>query len=368
MTLESKVRGLLQDKPSYLKCGPNRIADALSIYRPTEEMIDEIRSVKKAVNKELKRQRKTSDLDPNFIRQFEAMAKQLGYTKGDETPSSKAKMTPEKNNFRKERKKAKLTPPPIADQVGMHILIGCNHVPFHNVEMHDGLLELIKDHKRQIKGFHLMGDFMDLNSLSSHDRGRFTAVPGLTLDEEYEAGNDLLDQFDAVLPKKAWKTYLYGNHEDRWNRWMSQFDNAKTPLQSPEDALDLAGRGYQVKDNWKQDYFTIGSHLDILHGIYYSIHCAKAHLDKLRGSCAFVHTHRQQTFIEGNMGAFNIGSGADFDSPAFNYATRPMKGQWSNGFAVVMIEPDGSYNITQITFRNGSFYFGGKRYGRQEGI
>ena len=110
------------------------------------------------------------------------------------------------------------------------------------------------------------------------------------------------------------------------------------------------------------DYFTIGGHLDILHGIYYSIHCAKAHLDKLRGSCAFVHTHRQQSYIEGDMGAFNIGSGADFESPAFNYATRPMKGQWVNGFAVVMVEPDGTYNLTQITARDGHFYFGGKKY------
>lgn len=362
MNLETKVRSLLQKRPSYLKCGPARIADALYLYEPTSDTLDEIRAVKKAYSKELKQNVKFKDIDPGFAQQFELMAQKLGYVKKNETPSSNSKITPDVNNFRVIPKKALQAPPELKDQVGMHILVGCNHVPFHNVEMHDGLLELIKDHKKLIKGFHLMGDFLDLNTLSAHDRGRFTAVPGLTLDEEYEAGNDLLDQFDQALGKGVWKTYLYGNHEDRWNRWMSSTDNAKTPLESPEDALRLDSRGYQTKNNWKQDFFTIGKHLDILHGIYFSIHCAKAHMDKLRGSCAFVHTHRIQQYIEGNMGSFNIGSGADFNSPAFNYATRPMKAAWKNGFAVCMIEPDGSYNITQVHVRDGRFWFGGKKY------
>jgi len=252
--------------------------------------------------------------------------------------------------------------PPIADQVGMHILAGCQHFPFHNKQMHEGILNLLKDHKEQVKGFHLMGDFLDINTLSSHDKGKFTVIPGLTLDDEYDAGNAGLDDFDAVLPKDCWKTYLYGNHEDRWNRWMKGMDNAKTPLASPKEALKLEERGYHTKTSWAQDYFTIGSHLDILHGIYFSVHCAKAHMDKLRGSCAFVHTHRIQQYMEGHMGAFNIGTGCDISSPAFNYATRPMKAAWANGFAVVMIEPDGSYNLTQIHVRNGRFYFGGKQY------
>ena len=186
----------------------------------------------------------------------------------------------------------------------------------------------------------------------------------MTLHEEYAAGNHLLDQIDAALPDDIWKTYMYGNHEDRFNRWMSSTDNSKTPLMSPTNALNLKKRGYHVKESWSRDYFTIGNHLDIFHGIYFSIHCAKAHLDKLRGSCAFVHTHRTQMYVEGNMAAFNIGACADFESPAFNYATRPMKSAWSNGFAICMIASDGSYNMTQIMVNKdtGKFFFGGKEY------
>lgn len=354
------------EKPSYAKCGPQRIADTLFMTNVSERELQRIREAKRAYKQELKSTKKTPTakptIDPTFEAQFKLMAEQLGYTKPESTPASTSKITAESNPFLAKKQAHIAQTPPLHKQVGMHILIGCNHVPFHNVELHNGLINLLKDYKSQVKGFHLMGDFLDLNALSSHDKGKFTAVPGLTLDQEYKAGNVLLDEFDAVLPKKAWKTYLYGNHEDRWNRWMKQHDNSKTPLASPTDALDLVNRNYQVKNSWSQDYFTIGKHLDILHGIYFSIHCAKAHMDKLRGSCAFVHTHRIQQYIEGNMGSFNIGAGADFSSPAFNYATRPMKASWQNGFAIVMVDEDGSYHLTQIICQEGRFFFGGKKY------
>ena len=144
---------------------------------------------------------------------------------------------------------------------------------------------------------------------------------------------------------------------------MKVFDNSKTPLVSPTDALNLWHRGYQVKDRWSQDFFTIGKDLDIFHGIYWNIHCAKAHLDKLRRSSMFVHTHRAQMYAEGNMSSYNIGAGADFSSPAFSYATRAMKSAWNNGFAITMIDEEGKFHVTQIICQNGGFYFGGKAYG-----
>lgn len=252
--------------------------------------------------------------------------------------------------------------PSLDNQVGMHIVLGCNHVPFHNKELHESIRSLMRDYREDIVGFHLIGDFLDLNSLSFHDRGKFTAVEGLTLNTEYAAGNKELDLFESELNNNIWKTYLWGNHCNRYFRYMANMDNAKAPLVSPTEALDLYNRGYQVKEIWDKDYFTLGKHLDILHGIYFNVHSAKKHIDVFRGSCLYAHTHRIQTYIEGNVGGFNIGACADFKSAAFNYATRGMKSQWQNGFAVVMIDKDGSYNVTQVICQDGRFYFGGKKY------
>ena len=364
-----EIRELLGRRQSYLKCGNQRISDALDAEYGTHGAfaLEDIKRVKKEVKKALKQapvnkpKVKVINSQQDELReQLLAMAKKLGV-------SLVADEDVEKNTALSILKKKKhinaFHNPDIADQAGMHILLGCNHVPFHNVQLHKGIIEMIKDNKRSIKGFHLLGDFLDLNPLSSHDKGKFTAIPGLTLDDEYDAGNDLLDEFDAALPKNVWKTYLYGNHEDRYNRWMSNMDNAKTPLVSPEDGLELWKRGYNVKTSWSQDYITLGNDFDIFHGIYFSVHNAKAHLDKLRRSCAYVHTHRIQNYREGEMAAFNIGACADFTSKAFNYATRPMKASWANGFAINMIDDKGVSHITQINVdKEGHFYFGNKKY------
>jgi hypothetical protein len=357
-----KIKVFLRKRPSYLKCGNQRIFDALN----TEyNMLFETSDIKKA-KKEVKRE--TFQPIPNIVEDVESaelrmqmlqMAKKLGLTLtvGNPIEDTNTNLLTKKININAPQT------PSLADQVGMHIVLGCNHVPFHNVRLNEGIKELLADYKKDIKGFHLIGDFLDMNTLSSHDKGRFTAVPGLTLDEEYRIGNEILDEYEAILPKKVWKTYLYGNHEDRYNRWMKNMDNAKTPLDSPTDALDLWNRGYNVKESWQQDFFTLGKHLDIFHGIYFNVHSAKAHMDKLRGSCMYVHTHRTQLYVEGDTASFNIGACADFNSPAFNYASRAMKAQWSNGFAIVMIDSNGRFYTTQIMVdKEGSFYFAGKKY------
>jgi len=346
--MEDKIiKDFLLSKRGYLKKGNVTIQAALAKKYGMAFHTDDIRSCKKAVKKSLKKIRNLDVITEDFrenIQRVEAMVF---------TPIKKAPKVALSTNIA----------PDIADQEGMHILMGCNHVPFHHKRLHDGIRKMMLDHSDKIVGFHLMGDFADINTLSSHDKGRFTAVPGLTLDDEYAACNDELDMFAQAMSPNVWKTYLYGNHEDRHNRWMSNMDNAKTPLTAPREGMDLVERGYHVKNKWSQDYFTLGNDFEIFHGIYFSIHNAKAHLDKLRTSCAYVHTHRIQNYREGRMAAFNIGACADFTTSAFNYATRPMKAQWANGFAINMIDHKGNSNITQINVNpDGRFWFGGIRY------
>lgn len=246
---------------------------------------------------------------------------------------------------------------------GTHLLMGCNHIPFHDKKLHDAIINLIKDIGPKLVGFHILGDFMDINTLSSHDRGKFTAVKGLTLKEEYRLGNIELDRFEKVLPKTVVdKSFIYGNHENRVQRFNGDMQNAKNPAILVEDALRLLERGYSVFDNWQEDFATIGNGLDIFHGIYYNVHCAKAHLDKFKRSCVFVHTHRSQMYREGDLAAYNIGACADFDSRAFSYGTRGMKSQWCNGFAISDVDEYGNTFLTQIDVKNSTFYYNGKKY------
>jgi len=143
---------------------------------------------------------------------------------------------------------------------------------------------------------------------------------------------------------------------------MADMQKAKTPLQSPAEALNLDSRGFNVYTHWEQDYVTLGKHLDLMHGQYFNVHSAKKHIDTYRGSIMYAHTHRIQTYIEGSTGGFNIGWGGDISSPLFNYMPRGTKKQWMNGFAVVTIDNNGEYYVTQVYHHNGKFRYNGKFY------
>lgn len=245
---------------------------------------------------------------------------------------------------------------------GIHVVSGCWHVPFADKQLVAGFMELLQDLGDKVVSFHLAGDFLDLNSLSSHDKGKFTAIPGLSLTDEYAAGNVILDQIDAILPKDCEKSYLWGNHCFRAKRWMGDMQNAKTPIPMPTEALKLYERGYNVHENWDNDYIKLGDHLMVLHGIYWNQYSAKKHLDVLRTSCLYYHTHRIQSYVEGNHAAFNGGFMGDLKSPAFNYASMGMKSQWQNGFNLVYVDSKGDFFMQQIIVCNGKFVYGNKIY------
>ncbi len=246
---------------------------------------------------------------------------------------------------------------------GLYFIFGCVHVPFHLERAFEAVYRILEDKKGNTVGLILAGDFLDLNSLSSHDRGK-KPIPGVTLDYEYEEGNKLIDNLLQPLAKNIHKVFIYGNHEDRYFRHMSDIDNSKMgeALPSPETALNLRERGFIVLNDWKRDMIMLGDHLGVCHGEFTNIHTAKKHIDSYRHSVLYYHTHRVQHYIEGKTGGFNGGSMADFSQPAFKYATRAMLDSWLNGFNTVYIDEQGYYHVEQLVCFNNRIVYGGKVY------
>ena len=247
----------------------------------------------------------------------------------------------------------------------INIVLPDMHVPFHNKHLFRGICNLIKDLRPKLEGLYLIGDFMDMNSMSSHDKGK-VPIKGITLEREYKAGNKALDLIDEAIGKsKATKGYLWGNHEDRYFREAKNVDASKIGgLLHPTRNLSLVERGYIVKEYWKEDFFLLGNHLHLIHGEYTNIHTAKKHMDVEKDSVMFGHTHRVQVFIEGHMASYNIGWLGDTDSKAFKYASRASRKRWLNGFALVTIDNNGFFYPQLITCFADHFFYNGKRYGK----
>lgn len=245
---------------------------------------------------------------------------------------------------------------------GIHIVLSCLHVPFENKKLIKSIGGFLEDYADRIAGFHLIGDFLDLRSLSFHDRGHIPMY-GITLGYEYKRGNALLDYFDALLLPGVQKSYLYGNHEDRHTRLgaLTDVNQYIDALPSPAQALRLKERGYLVKDNWKEDYVQLG-HLQLIHGIFCTQTPAKTHLGRIKSSVMFGHTHRLDSYYEADHGAFNIGCLVDMDSEAFDYLSRVERMNWKNGFGLVHLDKDGTFQADIINCQDNRFYYAGVKY------
>lgn len=247
---------------------------------------------------------------------------------------------------------------------GVYLVTGCSHAPWQNKEMYNSIFNYLTKESITLQGLILAGDFLDLNSLSSHDKGK-KPILGVNLAWEYAESNKFLDEFKGLsYTKSATKDYIFGNHEDRYLRLMSNNDESKygDALQSPKDGLNLLKRGYNVYTNWKNDSVRIGNHLNVCHGEFVNVHSAKKTIDTYRESTMYFHTHRYQIYVEGMVGGFNMGAGADFNSPIFGYATRAMKNSWVNGCALVTLDENGFYHIQPLIFMGGKLIINGKSY------
>lgn len=223
---------------------------------------------------------------------------------------------------------------------------------------------MIRDQRKSITGVVIAGDFLDLYTLGSYNENSLYNLRHLSLDDEYESGNDGLDELESVLPKGAKKHYLWGNHCDRYNREVAKGDRAKygTALMSPTDALRLRERGYKVYENWMDDYVTLGKHLDVFHGVYVGPNAARKHLEKTGHSCMFGHSHLIQSYRTGERASYNIGTLADIWGKGFKYCPRLRRLEWANGFAQVFIDSHGRFYVDQISVYNDSFFANGKLY------
>lgn len=244
----------------------------------------------------------------------------------------------------------------------INLVVGCLHAPFHNEVVWGGVLKLVKDLGNHLQGVYLIGDILDLNSLSFHERGKYP-LDGLDIRKEYKMVK-VFDELDSVLKRGVKKHFVYGNHEARYLRHKEIPDNDKIIVEPPEEQFRLRERGYEVKTRWKDDYFVLGDHLEVFHGEMLGVNPAKRQLDKLKKSCMFAHSHRAGVHFDGNMGSYNIGCLVDINEPVFNYAGRLTKRNWMMGFGLVTIDNTGFYNAQLITAYNNRFFYNGKRYGK----
>lgn len=215
------------------------------------------------------------------------------------------------------------------------------HIPFHDKEIIPKIYKLGEYLGKNINGLVLAGDFLELFTLGSYNADSLEQLKNITLSYEYQEGNKVLDRLEESFPNLLEKHFIYGNHEDRYKREVKRGDTAKygEALESPEKALKLESRGYTILNNWMEDYVKLGRDLYVMHGLSCAKYCAANNFrDFNEASLMTGHTHREQTYREGNKASYSIGGLFDKASPTFRYMAMLKRNHWSNGFALVHVD------------------------------
>ncbi len=244
----------------------------------------------------------------------------------------------------------KSTPPFSLDSDGWWLILSDTHFPFHDKKTIE--LAIKEALKFKVKGVLLNGDLLDFHQLSRFDKTpddpRYTS--------EIEVGIKFLAWIRYKLPKAriVWKD---GNHEERLVSYIIN----KAPALFGLKALSIPG--LLEFDDFGVEYISDkrvikAGRLHIVHGHEYRptiqtpVNPARGLFLRAKSDALTSHFHQtsehNEPTIDGKLqGAWSIGCACNL-SPTY----MPLN-KWNLGFAVVDINKDGDFAVTNLRIIDG---------------
>ncbi len=203
-----------------------------------------------------------------------------------------------------------------------------------------------------------LGDTLHLDYFASFNADDIKLLAENSWEEDVDLINKELDFWQDNCQTFHW---VQGNHDERTERVAK-----KAPFFA--DSLDYYKR-FHLKARGIKFYRLVDRPLKIgklcfIHGWYWNKYCTSKTLDEYAGNIIFGHIHRMQTYSRVLMAkneeiqAWSLSCLSDKE-PDYR------KGQptgWTNGFAVVYMRDNGTFNLYPINIIKGGFIFEGKEY------
>jgi hypothetical protein len=250
------------------------------------------------------------------------------------------------------------------DHVSLHW--GDTHFPFEDRRAIFILYQIAQMLKPSVLVCH--GDVGDLWQISDHRPPieKNLKPHQIDLQETISQMAEHLGIMESVGQKGARKIYLEGNHEERWNRTLSDIQRHpkfRHLLMIPKisEVLNLPyllgtkDRGWEYYPYYNGgDGVLLHDRLLVMHGYKSTTWVSRQALNDYGKSAMFGHSHRIQSFtkrdLAGTDAAWNIGCLCDINPHWRQHA------DWAQGFAVVTwkrIDGNWLFNTEQIRIHEG---------------
>ncbi len=210
-----------------------------------------------------------------------------------------------------------------------------------------------------------LGDFMDFDCISSHNKNNLRAVEGKRLMKDYESAAKILDRHQAIIRKNnrdAEFVIIEGNHDQRIERYIDANPALEGMVEVPT-ALEFGRRKIKWVPFWsKGSIHTVGK-ANFIHGKYGGEHHAKKHVSKYGCNIFYGHIHDVQTYSAELLGMDNTLVGQSLGclclSPQWMQGS-PDK--WQQAFAIFEFLPDGHFTYNVVRIFKHRFIYNGKVY------
>jgi hypothetical protein len=157
-------------------------------------------------------------------------------------------------------------------------------------------MKYMADHKWD--GLINIGDFMDFNCISSHNKENLRSVEGSRILKDYDHANAILDQHQRILRannKKARYILLEGNHEYRMTRYIDALPQMEGMMEVDTN-LHLEARGITWIPNWSKGTLFTKGNANFSHGLYTNQYHAAKMVNQFGVNVFYGHTHDVMSF------------------------------------------------------------------------
>ena len=232
-------------------------------------------------------------------------------------------------------------------------MIPDQHFPLHDQKAINCAIEVLKMAKPDI--FINLGDVGEWSTVSAW-RYKGKKIPPLEfqipmIDEEIEAVNDGIDQFDEVLDKLKVKErhICEGNHDYWLNNFVERYPYMKDYT-------------FRKACHWDKRGYKRIKKLSFIHGAYATLNHAKKHA-VLYGNLIYGHTHDVTSYaigrLDGTVKAWSLGNLKDMSREKNQW----LKGRihnWQHALGHVTWFNDGNFRVEVIDIVKGRTVFRGE--------
>lgn len=236
-------------------------------------------------------------------------------------------------------------------------------LPFHDKRTLAAIEKLMADYR--FDGWLQIGDFMDFDCISSHNKNNLRAVEGRRIMYDYDMASGLLDRHQAIIRannKDAQFVIIEGNHEFRMSRYLDANPQMEGMVEVPT-CLEFGRRKIKWVPYWsKGTVFKLGK-ANFIHGRYTNQYHAQKHVSNYGCNIFYGHTHDVQTFSKEMHGENSTVVGQSLGCVCLPQSyMRGGPNKWQQAVTIFEFFPDGNFTYNVIRIFKHKFIYNGQVY------